>query len=99
MVGLRAKFGDFSVEVNDIVATRTLVEVVDVLGDDLGVREYLLQACNGIMCCIGLSCKGFAAAHVVELYTELRIVEPCIVGAYIFYAVTIPHAVRATKST
>ena len=81
------------------MATRTLVEVVDVLGDDLGIRKDFLQACNGIMCCIGLGCEGFAAAHVVELDTELGIIEPCIVGAYIFYAVAVPHAVRTTKST
>ena len=81
------------------MTTRTLVQVVNVLGDDLGVRKDFLEASNGMMCGIRLGSKGFTASHVVELYTELGIVEPCLVGAYIFYAIAVPHAVRATKST
>lgn len=84
--------GDQSVQMHHIVATRTLQEVVDILGDVQNV-ELRLQAGDAFVGFVG-PCRLYPVEpQFVEPQDESRVSSPAAGTGYVLDAVVLPQAV------
>jgi len=85
------------VQVEDRLAPRSLVEVIDILRDDIDA-VVVLQLGQREMRGVRLGANHFAPPHVVEIEHEGGIARQCPRSANILDAMPGPKAIAITKS-
>ena len=88
-VGAAAHFFQFPVEVEHAGASGPLVEVVYVLGDDMGV-VVPLEVGESVVPGVGLGLVELFAAGVVEIVHQFGVAFPGLGGAHVLDAVFFP---------
>ena len=96
LVDTAAQLGQLAMQVQHLTAAGTLVQVVDVLGDDahLMVFGQLHQRMMGL---IGSGITQLAAAGVVEVEHQLRVAGKCLGGGDLLDPVPLPEAIAVAK--
>lgn len=94
---LRPDLGDFSVQVDDVAAAGTLVQVVHILRDDRH-PEVLLKAGNEPVRFIGDAVPEVLPHLIVEIKHQLRVAVPSLDGRDILHAMVVPQSASAAKS-
>ena len=85
---------DFSVHMDDVFGTRTLVEIVDILRDQEDLRAAdAFQICNGVVSGIGFDRCECGTAQVVEALDKIRIPNKGFRSGDLFDLVPLPQAV------
>lgn len=95
-IALAAHFQDLAMEVEDVLRASTLVEVIDILGNDVDV-VMLLQGSQGKVGGIGLCGQYISPAHVVEGLYEGGIAAPGAGCGYVFNVVAFPQAIAIAE--
>ena len=83
--------------VDDILAPCTLVQIVDVLSDDDDLLASGFRPSKRQMRWIGCRPRNDSAPHVVPLPNQHRIAVECILSGEILGTVLLPPAVRIAK--
>ena len=91
-----AALGEQAVEVQHAGGAGTLVQVVDVLGNDAHV-EALLEAHQLAVGLVGLGGEELAAALVVEVEHQGGVALVGFVGGHVLHAVALPEAVAVAE--
>ena len=90
LVVLGPQFGNLTMQMDHILSTCPLMQIIDILGDDACLGQRLLQLGNRHMRSIRLSRQSVFSAGVVKIHAQLRVAQPCLVGTHIFDAVMFP---------
>ncbi len=75
---------------------RTLVQVVDVLGNHRDV-VIVLQTADDAVALIGLRRIEFLSEHIIEIGDERRVGFPSFVRRHLLYGVILPETIVAAK--
>ena len=83
--------GDLAVEMQDVLAARAFVEIVDVLRDQRKVGRLLLELCNGVMRGVGRGLQNLSAAPFIPSPDEGGIAREGVGGGEFHRVVVFPE--------
>ena len=92
----RANLRELAMQVDDVLRTGLLVQVVDILRDDRNVVE-VLQLGHQPMAFVGLSRVKLTPQHVVEIGDKGGVGQPTLVCGNLLYGIILPEPIGASE--